>query len=200
MMSRPIVSPEWSLASSVKPMAGGSGRKQEAAPVSANKTPVAHETRPPEPPRPPRGDDVRPSRRHVQRNLHHLDRVVRHAIKDALHEARDAGTLDREAVKSYREASRSFGDDLQAVFHEAGRGSQFDHQAILEGVSKALAQLAETLRELNGPVDEARTPVAHPAEPVEPPVESLPTPVPEPEGLPALQNEPLVGGLVSARV
>ena len=108
------------------------------------------------------------SRRHVQQSLHQLDRLVRHAIKD---EIKEAGDMDRETVTALRDLSKTFRADLQTMFHEAGRGNDFDRSAILSGIGDAVVSLTEGLSALRG-ADETtvETPEVAPApnEPVKP--------------------------------
>jgi len=88
----------------------------------------------------------KPSRHHVQQNLHHLDRVIRHSIKDAL---RSSGPVEPERAQEYRDLSKDFRASLKDAFHAAGEGGSFDHAVLLTGVSEALTNLAEYLGSLN---------------------------------------------------
>ncbi|MBD3220767.1 hypothetical protein GF314_05955 [bacterium] len=122
----------------------------------------------------------RPGKRHVQQSLHHLQRVVRHAVRDAV--GRRGADDEKMAVES-RDLIHDFRDDLRAAFVTAGEDGEFDHAGMLSAVAEALADLSEHLRELSTAAGEDRT------------GEVLP--VPEPEGLPEIQDAPEPGGLVS---
>jgi len=87
----------------------------------------------------------KPSRHHVQKNLHHLDRVIRHSIKDAL---RASGPVDPERAQEYGDLSKDFRASLKDAFHAAGDGGSFDHSVLLTGISEALVALTESLSEL----------------------------------------------------
>jgi len=96
-------------------------------------------------------------RRHVQRELHQLDRVIRQAVKDAV---KTNDVVDAETRDAIRGMAKAFRADLQATFHEAGRGHDFVAAGLLTGVADAAASFAEALRGLV-PAPEA-TPAATP--------------------------------------
>ncbi len=122
------------------------------------------------------------SRRHVQQSLHQLDRLVRHAIKD---EIKEAGDMDHETVTALRELTKTFKADLQTIFHEAGRGNDFDRSTILSGIGDAVVSLTERLSTLRG-ADEI---------PVEPPEV---VPVPDEPSKPDLDEFVEPGGLLES--
>lgn len=79
-----------------------------------------------------------PGRAHVAQTLHQLDRQVRHAIKDAL---RDMDELPEEGRQELIDLAKDFRQQLQTVFHDAGRGHEFDRDAVAEKVRVALQDL-----------------------------------------------------------
>jgi hypothetical protein len=126
---------------------------------------------------------TRQSRRHVQQNLHQLDRLIRHEIKDAINEA---GDLDHETIAAMKDLTKDFRTSLKDSFLSAGKGHDFDHSAILSGVSDAIVGLTEGLRELRGAED--------PETPTDPTIVVPPPLIPEKDILP---EESVPGGLLT---
>jgi len=93
---------------------------------------------------------TQPGRRHIQRDLKHLSRIIRHQVKNEIKELRAAGDASQEKIQAVRELNRAFHQDLQDLFHAAGRGSGFDTTTIAEGLRQAMIDFTAALRELNG--------------------------------------------------
>lgn len=121
----------------------------------------------------------RPGRAHIQRDLKHLVRDIRHQVRDELQDLRAQGEDDGGKSEAVRSAFHDFRDQVQAVFHDAGRGGAFDAAAVPDGLAAAMAAFTAALRELNGtPAEEAVAPVEDPAED---PAVAAPTPDKLPE-------------------
>lgn len=116
----------------------------------------------------------RPGRRHIQRDLKHLVRDVRHQVRQELHELRASGADSEGKIEAVRTAFHEFRDQVQAVFHDAGRGGAFEASAVPAGLGAAMAAFTAALRELNGtPAGEPDAPAGDPA-PVAPEPGKLP--------------------------
>jgi len=86
-----------------------------------------------------------PGRSHVAQALHQLNRQVRHAIKDAL---RDMDELPAEGRQELVELAKQFRNALHETFHDAGRGREFDREAVADQVRSALQDLLAGLEAL----------------------------------------------------
>ncbi|MFO7608871.1 MAG: hypothetical protein R6X35_06700 [Candidatus Krumholzibacteriia bacterium] len=119
---------------------------------------------------PDAGEVRRPGRSHLQRDLKHLVRDVRHQVKAELQELRASGEDDGKST-AVRAAFHEFRDQVQAVFHTAGKGGDFDAATVPAGLGEAMAAFTAALRELNGT-------------PAEDPAVAAPTPEQAPGKLP----------------
>lgn len=121
---------------------------------------------------PDAGETRRPGRAHVQRDLKHLVRDIRHQVRDELQDLRAQGEDDGGKGEAVRSAFHEFRDQVQSVFHDAGKGGGFDASAVPDGLAAAMAAFTAALRELNG------TPAEDPAgaDPVTLPDGKLPDP------------------------
>lgn len=159
------ISPSISIAPAAAPEAAVAVAT-EATPLAAEETVVAETELESE----SRWGRARHTHRHVQRHLKHLDREVRHAVFDAVKEAEG---LDKDAVREIRALTKEFRMDLQDLFHEAGRGQDFDPQMVLAGIAEAAREMADgllSLRERYAPVvaeEPAEIPLVVPEDPVQ---------------------------------
>lgn len=109
-----------------------------------------------------RDDEANPrraGRRHVRRSLMHLARDIRHQVRDEIRDLRVSGEADSEKIAAVKEAYRDFRSSLKDVFHDAGRGRDFDPASISDGVAEAMGSFTEALQEINGTAPEEGTPV-----------------------------------------
>ena len=118
----------------------------------------------------------RSGRRHVQRDLKHLVRDIRHQVKDEIKDLRASGAAGSdEKIEAVRAAYHDFRDQVQAVFHDAGRGRSFDASTVPDGLGQAMAAFTEALRALNGTTSDPADPVVDDTDPTVDPAK-LPAP------------------------
>lgn len=114
------------------------------------------------------------SRHHVQRYLRQLDRVTRHYIHNTLKTAED---IDAPTTKDVKVLAKNFRQNLRDTFLDAGRGNEFEPNAILPGISAAIIELTEGLRALRESESSEPAPISptSPEEPTETPYETTVT-------------------------
>lgn len=130
------------LLSSTRNVVAPEPRPMVVAPSLAARQPVADAK-----PTPPRNHqfDERPGRAGAQRGLRHVEREIRHAVKAEV----KAADLDLETMGSIRVLQQDFRRELHGVFQQAGNRGGLDRSQVLEGMAKALQDLAAGLRDLN---------------------------------------------------